>query len=304
MKRTIYFGNPAYLSTRDEQLVISYPEPSSMHKTLPIEDLGLIVIDHVQITMTSALVVKLVEQNVAIVHCDHKHLPISLAQPLVGHSAQMERIRKQMDMSQPLKKQLWKQVVIQKIDNQAALLHGLGEDATVLYRCATHVTSGDASNQEAIAAAYYWQHLFDDEPDFTRDRYGAPPNHYLNFGYAILRALVARSIIGTGLLPSLGIFHHNKYNAYCLADDLMEPYRVYVDQLVLELLDLGFLDDDLPKEVKAELLQLPYVDVSLNKKMRPLQHAVERTCKSFYQCITGERRSLQLPNYEPITEPQ
>lgn len=301
-KRSLYFGNPAYLSTRLGQLVVSYPEPSNQHKTVPIEDVGLVVIDHQQITITSGLFAKLIENKVAIVHCSEKHMPISLAQPLVGHTEQMKRFYQQVNMSQPLKKSLWKQVVEQKIYNQAALLKTTGEDVTPMYQFAAHLLSGDSSNQEAIAAAYYWRYLFDDDLEFKRERDGEPPNHYLNYGYAILRAMTARAIVSAGLLPSWGIHHKSKYNAYCLADDLMEPYRVFVDQIVIELVEEGYLDEELPKAVKVELLNLPHIDVYLKGQKKQLMNALGQTMTSFYKCIIGEKRSLDLPEYEPLTK--
>lgn len=301
IKRTLYFGNPAYLSTRLEQLVVSFPEQEREHKTIPIEDVGLIVIDHQQITITSAVFSKLMQNKVAVVHCDEKHMPVSLHQPLVGHSEQTERFREQIFASKPLKKNLWKQVVEQKIVNQAKLLETTGEDVVPMYKYAASVLSGDTTNQESNAAAYYWRYLFDDDLEFKREREGEPPNHFLNYGYAILRAMTARAIISSGMLPNLGIHHRNKYNAYCLADDLMEPYRIYVDELVLELVNAGFLDDQLPKEIKTELLQIPAFDVQINGKSRPLMNALSITTASLYKCFTGERRSLDLPEYEPFT---
>jgi len=299
-KRTLYFNNPAYLSTRLAQLVVSYPEPIDQHKTVPIEDIGLMILDHQQITITSGLFVKLIQNKVAIVHCCEKHMPISLAQPLIGHTEQMKRFHQQINMSQPLKKNLWKQVVVQKIYNQAALLHTTGEDISPMYKYAAHVDSGDASNQEAIAAAYYWSYLFEDNLEFKRERHGEPPNHFLNFGYAILRAITARSIVKAGLLPSWGIHHRSKYNAYCLADDLMEPYRVYIDELVIDLLENGYLEEELTKDVKMILLKIPQLDVQVKGNTKMLQNAVDQTCKSLYKCIIGEKRSLELPVYEQI----
>ena len=301
-KRTIYFGNPAYLSTRLEQLVIAYPEQEREHATIPIEDIGVVILDHQQTTITSGLFAKLIQNKVAIVHCNHKHMPISLAQPLVGHTEQTKRFYEQLAMSQPLKKNLWKQIVQQKIDNQAILLQTTGEDVVPMYQFSANVLSGDTSNQEAIAAAYYWRYLFADNLEFSREREGEPPNHFLNYGYAILRALTARAIVSAGLIPSIGIHHKSKYNAYCLADDLIEPYRVYVDQLVVEFVEEGYVDEELPKEIKIELLQLPQLDVKINCQTKTLLNAVSQTIASFYHCIIGEKRGLSLPVYESITK--
>ncbi len=299
LKRSLYFGNPAYLSTTHGQLVVQFPDKEKEAQRVPIEDIGLVVLDHQRITMSSGLFVKLIQNKAAIVHCCDKHMPISLAQPLIGHTLQMKRFHQQLNMSKPLKKNLWKQVVVQKILNQAEMLDCIGEDQTSMLRFAHNVQSGDSTNQEAIAAAYYWQRLFEEELDFIRDRMGPFPNAYLNYGYAILRAMTARAIVLAGLIPSLGIHHKSKYNAYCLADDMMEPYRVYVDELVLELVNQGYDQNDLNKEIKQVLLQLPALDVRIDGQTKPLMNALQQTTVSLYKCITGELRSLILPSYAP-----
>ena len=224
IKRTLFFGNPAYLSTRNEQLVVNFPEPGKKEATIPIEDLGYVVLEDSQITITNGLLMKLVQHKTAVITCDKQHLPCGFLQPMVGHTEQTERMRHQLNASQPLKKQLWQQTVMAKIGNQAHHLLARSKNALKLKRWARDVKSGDAQNHEAIAAAYYFQHLFDIE-GFSRNQKGIPPNNLLNYGYAILRAVTARALCASGLLPSVGIFHRNKYNAFCLADDIMEPYR-------------------------------------------------------------------------------
>lgn len=301
IKRTLYFGNPVYLSTRLQQLLVQYPqEEKKADRSVPIEDIGFIVIDNPHVSMSSVLHTRLIENKVAIVHCNESHVPISIAQPLVGHSEQTERWRNQLEMSQPLKKNLWKQVVRQKIINEAILLGITGQDNRNMLAMCENVLSGDASNQEASAAAYYWNHLFPEEMEFYRGRSGPAPNHYLNYGYAILRAMVARAIVSSGLLPSIGIFHKNKYNPYCLADDLMEPYRVYVDDIVLELVYAGDIEEELTMEKKQLFLKLPAMDVRINGKRRPMMNAVTITTASLYHCIAREKRNLALPEYETI----
>jgi len=306
IKRTLYFGNPAYLNLKNKQLVVRLPEveksdclPDSFKKeataTIPIEDIGVLVLDHQQITITQGLLEALLDNNCAVITCDHTHHPVGLLLPLTGNSVQNERFREQLDATEPLKKQLWAQTVMQKIKNQAAVLksHHLSESYLVpLYK---NVKSGDTDNCEATAAAYYWQTLFAKIPGFTRQREGIPPNHYLNYGYAILRATMARSIVGAGLLPTLGIFHHNRYNAYCLADDLMEPYRPYVDQVVCKIIDTLGIKEELNKEIKAELLVIPAMDVTLNGEKSPLMLATQRTAVSLVKCFEGEQRKLAYP---------
>ncbi|SHI33959.1 type II CRISPR-associated endonuclease Cas1 [Pseudozobellia thermophila] len=297
IKRTLFFGNPAYLSTRNEQLVVRYPEEDRPEKTVAIEDLGYVVLEDPQITLTNGLLMKLVQNKTAVITCDRQHLPCSFLQPLVGHTEQTERMRHQLNASLPLKKQLWQQTVMAKIENQARHLLARQKRALKLRRWAREVKSGDAENHEAIAAAYYFQHLFDLE-GFSRNQKGLPPNNLLNYGYAILRAVTARALCSSGLLPSVGIFHRNKYNAFCLADDIMEPYRPYVDALVYEIVETGCAIEELNKNLKAELLRIPAMDVVIDGKQSPLMNAMSRTTNSLYECFLGSSRKLMYPEFE------
>ena len=268
IKKTLYFGNPAYLSLRNAQLIIRLPEvvdndtlPEYFKQvsevSKPIEDIGVIVLDHKQITITSGVLEAFLENNCAVLTCDSKSMPVGLLLPLHGNTTQNERFRQQLDASLPLSKQLWQQTVKAKIENQAAVLKECtGEEIKCMRVWAANVRSGDPDNQEARAAAYYWKNLFRIE-GFTRDRDGIPPNNLLNYGYAILRAVVARGLVASGLLPTLGIHHHNRYNAYCLADDIMEPYRPYVDRLVYSIVRQGGNYAELTKELKVRLLTIP-----------------------------------------------
>jgi CRISPR-associated protein Cas1 len=246
IKRTIYFGNPAYLRTQNEQLVVTLPENNSgltekdRSTSIPIEDIGVVMLDHSQITISQALIAKLLANNVAFITCNQTHHPTGLLLNLDGNTLQAERFAEQIGASMPLKKQLWAQTVEQKIKNQAAVLKTYRKgDTLLMFQMAKNVRSGDPENLEGRAAAHYWKHLFGVEEEFIRDRKGDSPNHLLNYGYAILRAITARSLVGSGLLPTLGIHHRNKYNAYCLADDIMEPYRPYVDHLVCSMMNRG-----------------------------------------------------------------
>lgn len=244
VKRTLYFGNPAYLSLRLGQLVVRLPSPeptiskdSFEAKTIPVEDIGVVVLDNKQITITQGLLEALLENNCAVLTCDSSRLPVGLMLPLCGHTLQNERFRDQIDASLPLKKQIWQQTIRQKILNQAAVLrYSTGQEHNNMLVWAEEVRSGDSANLEARAAAYYWKTVFGDAM-FVRGREEAPPNNLLNYGYAILRAVVARSLVCSGLLPTLGVHHHNRYNAYCLADDIMEPYRPYVDRMVCDMIE-------------------------------------------------------------------
>lgn len=307
IKKTLYFGNPVYLSLRNGQLVIKLPEveksislPDSFKKqsevTKPVEDLGVVVLDNKQITITSGVLEALLENNCAVIICDSKSLPVGLMLPLYGNATQNERFRQQLDASLPLKKQLWQQTIKTKIDNQASVLNDCtGEEVKCMRIWANDVRSGDPDNLEARAAAYYWKSLFVGINGFTREREGIPPNNLLNYGYAILRAIVARGLVTSGLLPTLGIHHHNRYNAYCLADDIMEPYRPYVDELVFRLVQTYGSNVELSKEIKASLLTIPTLEVKIGGKRSPLMVAVGQTTASLYKCFSGELRRISYP---------
>jgi CRISPR-associated protein Cas1 len=295
IKRTLFFGNPAYLSTHQEQLVVKFPDDTPVRQ-IPIEDIGMIVLEHQQITITNGLIAKLSERKVAIVSCNAQHLPDGLLLPMTGHTEQTERIRYQLEATIPLKKNLWQQTVSSKIRNQAALLAEKGKESKRMEYLSKNVSSGDPDNHEAQAAAIYWQHLFE-IPDFTRGQAGIPPNNLLNYGYAILRATVARALVSSGMMPNLGIWHHNKYNAFCLADDIMEPYRPYVDLVVSHLVEQEDELEELTIPLKKELLTIPALDVQIDGQKSPLMVAVSRTTNSLYECFAGTRRKILYPDY-------
>ncbi|WP_018668122.1 type II CRISPR-associated endonuclease Cas1 [Bacteroides gallinarum] len=306
IKKTLYFGNPVYLSLRNAQLVIRFPEivkndvlPEGFKQksevTKPIEDIGVVVLDNKQITVTSGVLEALLENNCAVITCDTKSMPVGLMLPLYGNTTQNERFRKQLDASLPLMKQLWQQTIRAKIENQAVVLgECAGEEIKCMKVWAADVKSGDSDNLEARAAAYYWKNLFKIE-GFTRDREGIPPNNLLNYGYAILRAVVARGLVASGLLPTLGIHHHNRYNAYCLADDIMEPYRPYVDRLVYSIVQNNGACTDLTKDLKAQLLSISTLETNISGKRSPLMVAVGQTTASLYKCFSGELRRISYP---------
>lgn len=264
--------------------------------SIPVEDIGIVILDNKQVTITQGLLDALLSNNTVLLTCDGTHHPTGLLMPLSGNTIQNERFRAQLDATEPLKKQLWAQTVAQKIKNQYAVLKGKGVAADYLHPLYKNVKSGDADNAEATAALFYWQKLFYFVPEFRRFREGIPPNNYLNYGYAILRATMARSIVGAGLLPTLGIHHANRYNAYCLADDLMEPYRPYVDEVVYEIVGNHGLTSELPKEIKTELLGIPAMDVMMDGEKSPLMNATQRTAVSLVKCFNGEQRKLLYPD--------
>lgn len=300
IKRTLYFGNPAYLKTAHEQLVIDIPATKdgigeAETKQAPIEDIGILILDHQQITITQALLAKLLANNVAVITCDSTHHPTGMMLNLDGNTLQSQKFQAQIEASVPLKKQLWQQTVMAKIQNQAAMLACERVENKLLLHYAKEVKSGDSDNHEAMAASYYWKNLFPEFLSFTRDRYGMPPNNLLNYGYAILRAVVARSLVGSGLLPTLGIFHRNQYNAYCLADDIMEPYRPFVDKVVCGIVSMNGMFLEMTPKMKQQLLGIPAMDVYIGGKKSPLMNAVQRTTASLVRCFEGSTRKILYP---------
>lgn len=299
IKKTLYFGNPAYLSLKLEQLVIKTQKQEddgeSLTKTIPIEDIGVVVLDHRQITITQGVMEKLLENNCAVITCDSRHLPVGLLLPLVGNTVQNERFRSQIDSSLPLRKQLWQQTIQAKIANQAAVLeYSTSRRHGNMLVWVSQVKSGDSDNVEARAATYYWKTIFPERPDFLHGQFEDDPNGLFNYGYAVLRAVVARSLVMSGLLPTLGIHHHNRYNAYCLADDIMEPYRPYVDRLVLDIIaEDGTLS--LTQSAKLRLLSIPVLDVEIDGHTSPLMVAVSTTTASLAKCFGGDLRKIVYP---------
>jgi CRISP-associated protein Cas1 len=313
IKRTIYFSNPAYLSKKDDQLIVKYPEEKkevdetivqdanikyqsrSNQNSIPIEDIGVIVLDNQQITLSHGLISSLLENNTALITCNNTHLPVGLFLPLESNQIQSEKFQDQISVTEPLKKQLWQQTISAKIFNQGMLLAKRGNRNENMKLWSKKVRSGDPDNYEARAAAYYWKNLFPKEFEFERDRYGLPPNNLLNYGYAILRAIIARGLVSSGLLPTLGIHHHNKYNAYCLADDIMEPYRPYVDDMISTFIDDGEDFTELTPSIKKQLLTIPTITININNEESPLMVGTQRTTASLAKCFGGESRKIIYP---------
>ena len=307
IKKTLCFSNPIYLSLRNAQLVLHIPEvennktlPEAIKKeaerTIPIEDIGVVILDNRRITITSGAMEALLENNCAVITCNQKSMPVGLLLPLCGNTTQNERFRSQLEASLPLRKQLWQQTIKQKILNQEHVLRiNTDKETTCMRIWSNDVRSGDPDNLEARSAAYYWKNLFTNYPNFVRDREGPPPNNLLNYGYAILRAIIARALVGSGLLPTLGIHHHNRYNAYCLADDIMEPYRPYVDQLVLDTIQCNLEISDITRDLKMRLLGIPMLDVVINGKRNPLMIAAQQTTASLARCFAGESKRISYP---------
>ena len=291
LKRTLVFSNPMTLSLKNCQLVLAYKDDPDNKVTIPIEDIGVVIIEHQQVSITIPLMNALVEGNVQVVMCNNRGMPSAMLQSFEGNNLQGENLRNQMGAGEVLKKQLWKQIVEAKIRNQAALLNKVGQEGDRLKQYYQNVKSGDADNREGIAARIYFSGLFGES--FLRDRTVPGINALLNYGYAILRAATARALVSSGLLPAIGIFHHNRSNAFPLADDVMEPYRPYVDEIVYDMALQAKLD--LTKDVKAELINVLYADTQFSRVTRPLSVGLTLTTASLSKCFAKEQTKLSLP---------
>ena len=291
LKRTLVFSNPMTLSLKNCQLVLAYKDDPDNKVTIPIEDIGVVIIEHQQVSITIPLMNALVEGNVQVVMCNNRGMPSAMLQSFEGNNLQGENLRNQMGAGEVLKKQLWKQSVEAKLRNQAELLNKVGQEGDRLKQYYQNVKSGDADNREGIAARIYFSELFGES--FLRDRTVPGINALLNYGYAILRAATARALVSSGLLPAIGIFHHNRSNAFPLADDVMEPYRPYVDEIVYDMAMQAKLD--LTKEVKAELINVLYADTQFSRVTRPLSVGLTLTTASLSKCFAKEQTKLSLP---------
>ncbi len=294
LKRALFFSTPFCLSLRNGQMIVHTKEAPDMQRSVPIEDIGVVVLEHQQTSVTLPLLNALSDNNVAVILCGDNRMPNAMLMNLDSNKTQGEHYREQIEASEPLKKGLWRQIVEAKIRNQAALLHKLGRDGDKLKPYYMNVKSGDADNREGSAARIYWSELFGRQ--FVRTREGIAPNNLLNYGYTILRAAVARSLMGSGLLPAFGIFHRNRYNAFPLADDVMEPYRPFVDESVHSLYAAG--KTQLTQEVKGELLRILFADTRFDKVVRPLDVGLTFTSASLAKCFAGDRKKVLYPLLE------
>ena len=291
LKRTLLFTSPVYLSLKNEQLVVCFKDTPDDKRTIPIEDIGFILIDNPMVSITMPLINALADNNVALIFCNEKSMPNAMLQNLDTHSLQCEILNKQIAVGEVLRKNLWKQTVEAKIKNQSKLLMKLGKDGNVLKPYYSNVKSGDADNREGAAARIYWMRLFGN--DFVRDRNLPGINSLLNYGYTILRAATTRALMGAGLLPAIGIFHHNRSNAFPLADDIMEPYRPYVDEIVYDMFNDGMVD--LNQTSKSCLLHILVCDTHFSKVTRPLSIALTMTAASLVKCYSKELSKINYP---------
>lgn len=289
IKKTILLENKASISAKNNQLVI---KSEIRESTVPIEDIGFIVIDHSEIYLSIPAMNFLLENNTSLIICNKNHLPNGMFLNLNSHHIQQEIFRNQIEASLPLKKQLWQQTIIEKITNQGILLEQITKNKNSFEFLASKVLSGDSSNMEGVAASQYWKSFF--EQKFKRERFGDYPNNFLNYGYAILRAATARALSGSGLLNTLGIHHKSKYNAFALADDIMEPFRPIVDEKVFEIMQ-NYDEHELNTLIKSELLQILTRTVYFKTEQSPLMVALQKTASSLQQCYTGGRKKIKFP---------
>ena len=294
IKRTLFFSNAVCLTLKNKQLVIQNKETRD-ESSVPIEDIGFVVIENNQVYISVPVINALAENNAAVIFCNEKHLPFTMNLPLDCNTIQNQLFNAQIESSLPTKKKCWKQVIEQKIRNQAKVLEKYKIDSIKLKQLSTEVKSDDSTNREAIAAKLYWDLLID--VDWVRTRFGEYPNNLLNYGYAILRAATARALVGSGLLPTLGIHHHNKYDAYALADDIMEPYRPYVDDEVISFMKNNECTEDIPSDFKKKILNVLARDVLIGNVTRPLMVALTITSSSLAKVFSGTAENLNLPEF-------
>ena len=301
LKRTILIENKSAVTMKNQQLVL---KTELRESSIPIEDIGFLVLDHAEIYLSIPAMNELIENNTSIIICGKNHLPNGLFMNLNSHHIQQEIFRNQIEASLPLKKQLWQQTIIEKIQNQGLLLAKITKASNNFDFLASKVLSGDTSNMEGVAAQNYWKNfpLPSLETDgLKRERYGDYPNNFLNYGYAILRAATARALSGSGLLNTLGIHHKSKYNAFALADDIMEPFRPIVDEKVFEIMQ-HYEEQELNTAIKSELLQVLTRTVYFKDEKSPLMVALHKTASSLQQCYTGDRKKIKYPKLWSLTD--
>jgi CRISPR-associated protein Cas1 len=301
LKKTILIENKSAVTMKNQQLVLKTELKESI---IPIEDIGFLVLDHSEIYLSIPAMNALIENNTALIICGKNHLPNGLFMNLNSHHIQQEIFRNQIEASVPLKKQLWQQTIVEKIKNQGALLSKITKRTNSLEFLASKVLSGDSSNMEGVAAQNYWKHFpFPNlaKAGIKRERFGDYPNNFLNYGYAILRAATARALSGSGLLNTLGIHHKSKYNAFALADDIMEPFRPIVDEAVFEIMR-HYDEQELNTEIKAQLLQTLTRTVYFKEEKSPLMVALQKTASSLQQCYTGNRKKIKYPKLWSLTD--
>lgn len=291
IKRIVSISNPARLSHKNRQMVVE--REGYISETVPVEDMGVLILENPAISHTQGLFTLCAECNVAVIFCNRKHLPTAILLPLESNSLHSRTIAKQSNMSQPLRKRLWQAIIKAKINEQAKVLLATTSEDSSLPAYAARVKSGDPQNIEAQAARIYWQRLFGEK--FRRDKNGNGINVLLNYGYAIVRAAVARAIVGTGLHPSLGVHHHNQYNSFCLADDMLEPLRPAIDIKVYTLYKDSGGEPVLTPENKQSLLETMTGECSISDTRLPIMVALHHYASSIRKVICGDDKQIKIP---------
>lgn len=293
IKQTLFFATPVSLSLKYNQIEIRCKEVEEVI-TRAIEDVGVVIVENQMVHFTVPLLNALADNNVAVIFCNAQCMPNTMLMPLESNVIQQEVYRFQIEASLPTKKRIWKDIVEYKIRNQATLLDIIGRDGKILKPYYMNVLSGDSDNREGLAAKIYWQQMYGRQ--FYRNRNGESPNSLLNYGYAILRAAVARALLGSGLFPAFGLFHRNRYNAFPLADDVMEPYRPFVDYVVNQIYEFS-PDASLDKSTKQMLVKVLFSDVKINGQIRPLQVALSMTTASLVRALKDKKECIVYPSF-------
>ncbi len=298
LRKTIEITTPgSRLSIAHRQLVIERPDlPRS---SLPIEDIGVLIVDDRRAIYTQAVFTELLAAGATVMITGPDHLPLGMMLPLDAHHVQTERHRAQVEATGPTRKQIWRALISAKLTQQSCVLNHFYPVPNGLAAMAARVRSGDPDNLEAQAAQRYWPLLFG--KDFRRDRAAEGVNAALNYGYAVIRAATARAVVASGLIPSLGVFHRNRSNPFCLADDLFEPYRPFVDwrvKLLTRERPDGFNLDD--RSIRAALLSLFNETIRIGGRKLPLLLAIEASAASLARALTGGERTLVLPESLPL----
>jgi len=283
-----------HLSIRLAQLIVK--QDGVEISSIPCEDIGVLLVDHQGTSYTHSVFTELLRCGAAIVLCGSNHHPSGMLLPIESNSMQTERFRQQIEAKEPVKKRLWKQIVQAKIKHQAKLVGKDSDVYSVLMILRDKVRSGDPENIEAQASKKFWPVYLQGIIEFRRDLDGPPPNNMLNYGYMVMRAAIARALCSAGLLPCLGIHHRNRYNAFCLADDILEPFRGFVEAKVRDICQAEGIPDELTQPIKAKLLEVLYEPVTIGQFSGPLMVSLHRTMASLQRCFAGEQKSIDLPN--------
>ncbi len=289
----VFIANPARISVKNSQLIIDGEQKHSF----PMEDLNVVMIESVQCSVSTYALKEFAEHGIVVYLCGDKHEPCGVILPFNTHSRQAQILTNQIEMGKPLKKQMWQNIVKQKIYNQAECVKlATGEICDELYNMSKGVLSDDADNREAVAASFYFKRLFESKFTRTQDNFA---NACLNYGYTILRGMIARALVIAGLNPNLGLHHRNMLNNFNLADDLIEPFRPYVDLMVYDMVECG--DCEFTQSVKKRLFSLTNISVDIDGKCQPINYAIEIMMDSVVRSIKSGKECLVMPNMTKIT---